>query len=74
MPDARHPTVLVSARLMEVRGFSDFFSEFFHALQESDFPKHLRMAVLCNKPGFEFRALQELHERRLTLMEGSALR
>ena len=29
MPDARQPAVLVSTRLSEVRGFSDFCAEFF---------------------------------------------
>ena len=31
------------------------------------------MVVLGGKPDFEFRALQELNDRRLTLIEGSAL-
>lgn len=29
VPDKRTPSVLVSTRLSEVRGFSDFYSEFF---------------------------------------------
>lgn len=33
MPDARMPTVLASTRLTEVRGFSDFCSEFFQVSQ-----------------------------------------
>lgn len=73
MPDKHMPTVLASTRLTEVRGFSDFCSEFFQALEESGLPKKLRMVVMCNKPSFEFRAFQELNEKRVTLMEGTAL-
>jgi len=33
LPGGKAPMVLVGTRLSEVRGFSDFFSEFFTALQ-----------------------------------------
>ena len=103
----KQPHVLVSARLSDVRGFSDFLMEFFAAgaraaaaaapagenaaaagsaaaarpssaagsspLLEAPLPRNARMVVLGGKPDFEFRALQELNERRLTLVEGSAL-
>ncbi|KAK9808990.1 hypothetical protein WJX72_007481 [[Myrmecia] bisecta] len=73
LPDKGMHTVLVSTSLTEVRGFSDFFSEFFKALEESTLPKRLRMLVLGNKPSFEFRAFQELNEKKITIIEGSAL-
>lgn len=115
----KQPHVLVSARLSDVRGFSDFLMEFFAAgaraaaaavpadgedgrgtsggggnadsataasrslrassssaaspLLEAPLPRNARMVVLGGKPDFEFRALQELNDRRLTLVEGSAL-
>ena len=104
----KQPHVLVSARLSDVRGFSDFLMEFFAAgaraaaaaappaegggggdaegasalslrasaaapLLEAPLPRNARMVVLAGKPNFEFRALQELNDRRLTLVEGSAL-
>ena len=104
----KQPHVLVSARLSDVRGFSDFLMEFFAAgaraaaavapesssseaagrsslalsstsntaaapLLEAPLPRNARMVVLGGKPDFEFRALQELNDRRLTLIEGSAL-
>lgn len=101
----KQPHVLVSARLSDVRGFSDFLMEFFAAgaraaaavappsesggdgsalslaatsaaaapLLEAPLPRNARMVVLAGKPDFEFRALQELNDRRLTLIEGSAL-
>ena len=34
IPDRKMPSVLVSTRLTEVRGFSDFFSEFFQVSLE----------------------------------------
>ncbi|EIE18822.1 hypothetical protein COCSUDRAFT_59753 [Coccomyxa subellipsoidea C-169] len=58
LPGAKAPSVLVGTRLSEVRGFSDFFSEFFTALRTVHFPPNLRM---------------ELNDRRLTLAEGSCL-
>ena len=58
VPDKRTPMVLMSTRLTEVRGFSDFFSEFYHALEDSRMPRNLRLTVLCNKPSFEFKAFQ----------------
>ena len=73
-PERGAPCVLVSARLSDVRGFSDFLLEFFAAARRSDtLPRRTRMVVLNGKPDFEFRALQELNDRRLTLVEGSAL-
>ena len=50
--------VLVGTRLSEVRGFSDFFSEFFTALRKPHFAPNLRMVVLCTKPTYELRAFQ----------------
>ncbi len=52
------PMVLVGTRLSEVRGFSDFFSEFFTALRKVHFPPNLRMVVLCTRPNYELRAFQ----------------
>ena len=37
MPDSRMPTVLASTRLTEVRGFSDFCSEFFQVGHRGNF-------------------------------------
>ena len=54
-------------------GFSDFFSEFFHALGESGFPKSLRMVVLGNKPNFQFTAFQVSHLRGLCATRISCL-
>ncbi|BDA48910.1 probable potassium channel subfamily T member 2 at N-terminal half [Coccomyxa sp. Obi] len=73
LPGPRTPMVLVGTRLSEVRGFSDFFSEFFTALRKVHFPPNLRMVVLCTRPNYELRAFQELNDRRLTLAEGSCL-
>jgi voltage-gated potassium channel Kch len=68
------PFVLLSTRLTEVRAFSDFFSEFQQALGGTSlFPKSTKIVALCNRPSFEFSAFQELHERSLTLVEGSAV-
>ncbi len=50
--------ILVGTRLTEVRGFSDFFSEFFTALRKTQFPPNMRMVVLCNRPNYELRAFQ----------------
>ena len=47
-----------NTRLTEVRGFSDFFSEFFTALRKTQFPPNMRMVVLCNRPNYELRAFQ----------------
>ncbi|GAB4817363.1 hypothetical protein N2152v2_004409 [Parachlorella kessleri] len=73
LPDWRTPIVLLSSRLAEVRAFSDLYSEFQAALKYSAFPRNTKMVVLCGRPSFEFRAFQELHEQRVTLMEGSAV-
>ena len=69
------PFILLSARLTEVRAFSDFYSEFRQALSSasSNLPRNARLAVLCNRPSFEFVTFQELHERWITLVEGSAV-
>ena len=68
------PFVLLSTRLTEVRAFSDLFAEFTQALGTSTrFPKTTKIVVLCNRPSFEFSAFQELHERAVTLVEGSAV-
>lgn len=69
------PFILLSARLTEVRAFSDFYSEFRQALSSSSatLPRNSRLAVLCNRPTFEFVTFQELHERGITLIEGSAV-
>jgi hypothetical protein len=68
------PFLLLSARLAEVRAFSDFFAEFRQALAASrTLPRNARLVVLCNRPSFEFTAFQELHERAITLVEGSAV-
>ncbi len=58
LPGPRTPMVLVGTRLSEVRGFSDFFSEFFTALRKVHFPPNLRMVVLCTRPNYELRAFQ----------------
>jgi len=75
LPDWRgKPFVLLSARLTEVRAFSDFFAEYQQALGSSTrFPKITKLIALCNRPSFEFSAFQELHERAVTLVEGSAV-
>ena len=75
LPDWRgKPFVLLSTRLTEVRAFSDFFAEFQQALGSTSlFPKNTKIVALCNRPSFEFSAFQELHERALTLVEGSAV-
>eukprot|EP00884_Botryococcus_braunii_P010005 jgi/Botrbrau1/19005/Bobra.0100s0039.1 len=73
VPDGKAPTVLVSTQLSDVRGFADFFTEFFQALKKSSMPTATRMVGLCNRPNYEFRAFQEMNEPRLTLMEGSVL-
>lgn len=75
LPDWRgKPFVLLSARLTEVRAFSDFFAEYQQALGSSTrFPKTTKLIALCNRPSFEFSAFQELHERAVTLVEGSAV-
>ena len=58
IPKPAAPMVLVGTRLSEVRGFSDFFSEFFTALRKPHFAPNLRMVVLCTKPTYELRAFQ----------------
>lgn len=60
MPGAKQSMILVGTRLTEVRGFSDFFSEFFTALRKTQFPPNMRMVVLCNRPNYELRAFQVL--------------
>jgi len=66
--------VLLSTRLIEVRAFSDLYAEFQQALGTTSlFPKDTKIVALCNRPTFEFSAFQELHERSLTLVEGSAV-
>ena len=56
--------ILVNTRLTEVRGFSDFFSEFFTALRKAQFPPNMRMVVLCNRPNYELRAFQVCCQQR----------
>ncbi|RMZ57560.1 hypothetical protein APUTEX25_001760, partial [Auxenochlorella protothecoides] len=56
--DAATPFVLLSTRLSEIRAFSDLFAEFQAAMEESVLPLSTRM---------------ELHERSVTLLEGSAI-
>lgn len=75
LPDWRgKPFVLLSTRLTEVRAFSDFFAEFQQALSSSSkFTTSTKLVALCNRPSFEFSAFQELHERALTLVEGSGV-
>ena len=75
LPDWRgKPFVLLSTRLTEVRAFSDFFSEFQQALGAySRFPRATKLVALCNRPSYEFSAFQELHDRAVTLVEGSAV-
>ena len=81
LPDRRSPAVLVSSRLSDVRGFSDFLAEFYATaarkgaagVNGSSRPRGTRLVVLTGKPDFEFRALQELNDGRLTLVEGTAL-
>ena len=46
MPDSRMPTVLASTRLTEVRGFSDFCSEFFQ-VREANHRTNLTFCVSC---------------------------
>lgn len=75
LPDWRgKPFVLLSTRLTEVRAFSDFFAEYRQALGSSSrFPRTTKLMALCNRPSFEFSAFQELHDRAVTLVEGSAV-
>lgn len=75
LPDWRgKPFVLLSTRLIEVRAFSDLYAEFQQALGTTTlFPRDTKIVALCNRPTFEFSAFQELHERSLTLVEGSAV-
>ena len=78
LPDRRSPAVLVSSRLSDVRGFSDFLAEFYATAARkssgsASLPRGTRLVVLTGKPDFEFRALQELNDGRLTLVEGTAL-
>jgi hypothetical protein len=107
LPLRGEPFVLVSARLSDVRGFSDFLLEFFAAARRAGLPRNTRMVVLGGRSAtpFEFSALQvgregeegrwwryrarartppphsallsslsqELNDRRLTIVEGSAL-
>lgn len=75
LPDWRgKPFVLLSTRLTEVRAFSDLFSEWQQALRSSTrFPRNSKLIALCNRPSFEFSAFQELHERSVSLVEGSAV-
>jgi voltage-gated potassium channel Kch len=67
------PFILLSTRLSEVRAFSDFHAEFQQALRQSLFAATTKLVVLCNRPSFEFTAFQEAHERKVTLVEGSAV-
>ena len=68
MPSAKQSMVLVGTRLSEVRGFSDFFSEFFTALRKAHFPPNMRMVVLCNRPNYELRAFQvQLHPAHIAV-------
>lgn len=69
------PFILLSTRLIEVRAFSDFLSEFGAALGAAPgrFASNTKLVALCNRPSFEFGAFQELHERQVTLVEGSAV-
>lgn len=64
MPGAKQSMILVGTRLTEVRGFSDFFSEFFTALRKTQFPPNMRMVVLCNRPNYELRAFQVSRRQR----------
>lgn len=69
LPDGRwrsKPFVLLSTRLIEVRAFSDFLSEFTSALGGSPrLPATTKLVALGARPGFEFTAFQELHDRRV---------
>lgn len=68
------PVVLLSGRLSEVRGFADITEEFFHQVRhQSYFPRDVHLMVLGSKPSYEFTAFQELHDQRMTLVEGSVL-
>jgi hypothetical protein len=59
IPGPSQAMVLVGTRLSEVRGFSDFFSEFFTALRRGQAASAaLRMVVLCSRPNYELRAFQ----------------
>jgi len=75
LPDWRgKPFILLSTRLTEVRAFSDLFAEFQQALGTTAlFPLGTKVVTLCNRPSFEFSAFQEMHERALTFVEGSAV-
>ena len=58
IPGPQQAMVLVGTRLSEVRGFSDFFSEFFTALRRGPSAAAPRMVVLCSRPNYELRAFQ----------------
>lgn len=71
LPRGHWPHLVLSSRLSDVRGFSDFFIEFLAEAHRQGLAPTLRMVVISNRPSFEFRAFQELNEDRLTLFEGS---
>jgi hypothetical protein len=74
LADWSAPFVVLGTRLTEVRAFSDFYAEWRLALaREAAWPNNTKLTVLCNRPSFEFGAFQELHERQVTLVEGSAV-
>lgn len=65
------PTLLMVTQLNDYGRFFDSFEEIFH--ETKDIPGNYRLVCLCSKPEFEYRALQELNQGRLTFCEGSAL-
>lgn len=65
------PTLLMVTQLNDYGRFFDSFEEIFH--ETKDLPANYRLVCLCSKPEFEYRALQELNQGRLTFCEGSAL-
>ncbi|KIZ04242.1 Potassium channel subfamily T member 2, partial [Monoraphidium neglectum] len=75
IPTGRRPFVIFSGKLSDVRGFNDFFSSILTQirLDGSERWRQLQMVCLTDHARPEFLALQELYERQLTLIEGSAL-
>ena len=74
-PTARRPFVLLSLRLSDVRGFNDLLSGVLSQARLEGPARWRRLHVVCLADAArpEFLALQELHDRQLTLVEGSAL-
>eukprot|EP00210_Caulerpa_lentillifera_P002585 g2479.t1 len=73
LPRTTTSFVLVSKCLLDVRAFSDFYSEFFLDSLCHKY-KDLKMVCLSKSPlSYEFRAFQDANENRLTCVEGTVL-